>query len=148
VSELKNYNAKDTTANMFFDEKIDKSTFFWTDNYVTGSSFQKFWPHITLKTCVDPKFDGLPTEFTKAKPWNHLSRIPLTHGHIARHNLFGTGFKEKDVHGNEHTGLIPPALESYEDDIAELQRIASHLVAVGTFGLDVDTIGALLGLYV
>ncbi|MBU2542799.1 hypothetical protein KJ785_04545 [Patescibacteria group bacterium] len=67
VNELKDYKAKNTTADMFFDEKIDESTFFWTDNYITGSSFQKFWPHITLKGCAKPKYDDLPKKFIADK---------------------------------------------------------------------------------
>lgn len=64
VNNLKDYYPQETTAKMFFGDNIDKSTFFWTDNYVTGSSFKKFWPHITLKACTNPVFENLPLKFT------------------------------------------------------------------------------------
>lgn len=66
VENLKEYYPEKTNENIYFskpDEKIDEKTFFWVDNYITGSSLEKFWPHITLKGCTNPIYTNTPKEF-------------------------------------------------------------------------------------
>ncbi|MBT3538706.1 hypothetical protein HOF40_01690 [Candidatus Parcubacteria bacterium] len=66
MTELSEYHPENTTEKMYFknkDEEINKKTFFWVDNYITGSSLEKYWPHITLKGCDKPKYNDLPKKF-------------------------------------------------------------------------------------
>lgn len=63
VNELKDEYCQKTSADMYYDKNVDKKTFFWNDNYVTGSSFENFWPHITLKACGNPIYNDLPIKF-------------------------------------------------------------------------------------
>lgn len=75
INNLSDYYAKQTKAEMYFkkhNEKIARKTFFWVDNYVTGSSLKKFWPHITLKACQNPFFNNLPIKFT-------VNRLAICH---------------------------------------------------------------------
>ncbi|PLX28655.1 hypothetical protein C0581_01275 [Candidatus Parcubacteria bacterium] len=75
IEGLSKYFPKQSTKNMYFgypDENIDEQTFFWVDNYITGSSLEKFNPHITLKGCAKPTSPKLPITF-------QANRIALCH---------------------------------------------------------------------
>ncbi len=75
VTGLTQFYAKNTTIDMLYrdeNEQIDEKTLRWIDGYVIGSSFEKFWPHITLKACKDPIYKDLPKEIT-------LDRLAICH---------------------------------------------------------------------
>ncbi len=67
VNQLPEFHSQKTTADMYLDDIVADSTYFWTDNYAIGSSFAKFWSHITLKACDNPEFKTFPLEFNADK---------------------------------------------------------------------------------
>lgn len=47
-------------------------TLWWTNKYITDSSKEQFWPHITLKACNEPVYTDMPLPLI-------LDRLAITH---------------------------------------------------------------------
>jgi 2'-5' RNA ligase len=63
---LSPYLGSDATADMTADKKVEESTLAWIKNYRAKSSFENFWPHITIGYGRTGK-TGFPIKFSASK---------------------------------------------------------------------------------
>ena len=78
LTELKPFFSYDVTADMLYPSgRIAETSLDWIRNYFTNSSFENFWPHITLGygrlENIDAPIDFKPEKLTMCHLGNHCT---------------------------------------------------------------------------